>query len=380
MNFTASIALFLSLVSVAWATTNRFPESNWGTSRYGTFTSVSGFFLQSDSSTNATSFDFNDNLGLKPNYTWNSFKNAIEELNANSNETTSYKVIFFGRHGEGYHNVAESYYGTPAWNCYWSLLTGNGTSTWGPDAGLTPKGVFQAQNNSDLIKSLLPYGFPLPQNFYSSPMTRAADTLTYTWNDIALKTGFVSPIFKESLRETIGLHRCDERRSKTYLKERYPDFQFENGFVEDDLLWTKDTQEPDGAKVLRLTSFLNDLWASDPSTYVSVTAHSGVGSALLSAVGHRSFSLSTGAIIPIVVRRDSILGFVPPSNATTVSVGTSATAPSCTVSIGSLASSKTASLYSQFSKDYYQTESYSVLTVTSISTTTATVTAAISTN
>jgi hypothetical protein len=27
-----------------------------------------------------------------------------------------YKVLFMGRHGEGFHNAAESYYGTPAWN------------------------------------------------------------------------------------------------------------------------------------------------------------------------------------------------------------------------------------------------------------------------
>lgn len=27
-----------------------------------------------------------------------------------------FKVFFFGRHGDGYHNDAQDYYGTPAWN------------------------------------------------------------------------------------------------------------------------------------------------------------------------------------------------------------------------------------------------------------------------
>ena len=27
-----------------------------------------------------------------------------------------YKLLYMGRHGEGYHNVAEAFYGTPAWD------------------------------------------------------------------------------------------------------------------------------------------------------------------------------------------------------------------------------------------------------------------------
>ena len=48
----------------------------------------------------------------------------------------AYKVLFLGRHGDGIHNAAESYYGTPAWNCYYSELDGNGTVVWA-DALLT---------------------------------------------------------------------------------------------------------------------------------------------------------------------------------------------------------------------------------------------------
>jgi hypothetical protein len=34
----------------------------------------------------------------------------------NKKRNVQYKVLFMGRHGEGWHNAAESFYGTPAWN------------------------------------------------------------------------------------------------------------------------------------------------------------------------------------------------------------------------------------------------------------------------
>jgi hypothetical protein len=47
---------------------------------------------------------------------WERFENKVAALNAASPAGTQYKVLYLGRHGEGYHNVAETYYGTPAWN------------------------------------------------------------------------------------------------------------------------------------------------------------------------------------------------------------------------------------------------------------------------
>jgi len=41
---------------------------------------------------------------------------VVESLNAKADNNTVYKVLFMGRHGEGFHNAAESYYGTPSWN------------------------------------------------------------------------------------------------------------------------------------------------------------------------------------------------------------------------------------------------------------------------
>jgi hypothetical protein len=47
---------------------------------------------------------------------WQRFTQVVDSLNADSDLDTVYKVFFMGRHGEGFHNAAESYYGTPAWN------------------------------------------------------------------------------------------------------------------------------------------------------------------------------------------------------------------------------------------------------------------------
>lgn len=47
---------------------------------------------------------------------WQQFIQVVNSLNADADLNTVYKVLFLGRHGEGFHNTAESYYGTPAWN------------------------------------------------------------------------------------------------------------------------------------------------------------------------------------------------------------------------------------------------------------------------
>ena len=44
------------------------------------------------------------------------FEHYVWRLNRGSGRKVQYKVLYLGRHGEGYHNVAESYYGTPLWN------------------------------------------------------------------------------------------------------------------------------------------------------------------------------------------------------------------------------------------------------------------------
>jgi hypothetical protein len=47
---------------------------------------------------------------------WERFENVVRTLNDKADHHTQYKVLYMGRHGQGYHNVAESYYGTEAWD------------------------------------------------------------------------------------------------------------------------------------------------------------------------------------------------------------------------------------------------------------------------
>lgn len=37
-------------------------------------------------------------------------------MNDKAEPAVQYKVLYLGRHGEGFHNVAESWYGTDAWD------------------------------------------------------------------------------------------------------------------------------------------------------------------------------------------------------------------------------------------------------------------------
>lgn len=128
---------------------------------------------------------------------------------------TSYKLILIARHGQGYHNVAESLYGTAAWNCpsltpslpspkpdgrvagYWSELNTDGNITWGPDSRLTPLGISQAQNVNKALKREREEGFEMPGSYYSSPLSRSASTFSISWDGVGEG---VKAVFKEGLR------------------------------------------------------------------------------------------------------------------------------------------------------------------------------------
>ena len=100
-------------------------------SSYIQYSTVPGYFLQDDNSTNATTFSYTaTNFGLiNQSYPtdpsngasltqWQKFNILVASLNKKASRNAEYKLLFMGRHGEGWHNAAETYYGTPAWNCY----------------------------------------------------------------------------------------------------------------------------------------------------------------------------------------------------------------------------------------------------------------------
>jgi broad specificity phosphatase PhoE len=253
---------------------------------------------------------------------WQSFAKQVKALNAKAPRNTVYKVLFMGRHGQGYHNVAESSYGTPAWNCYWAQLTGNGTIYW-EDAHLTRTGELQAQIASTFWKHEIEVEkMTPPQSYYTSPMARCLATANITFGGLDLQYPFI-PTVKELLREGISIHTCDHRSNKTWIRETYPEFKIEKHFNEYDGLWNGVTAEEESAHQKRMLTFLDDVFTHDHNTWISFTSHSGTIRTILEVIGHQSFNLATGSVIPVLVEAKFI------SDTPTTSVGGYTTSTWC---------------------------------------------------
>ncbi|CAI7588446.1 unnamed protein product [Penicillium glandicola] len=290
------------------------------------YSAVTGYFLQDETSTDASTFDYTaENFGLinrtypadkdhkkhESLTQWERFYNQVTKLNEQSSKNVEYKVLFLGRHGEGWHNAAETYYGTPAWNCYWAELTGNETATWA-DANLTPNGVTQAlKANAFWQKEIKEQRIHTPDNYYVSPLTRTLQTANLTFTDLALpkNSAAFKPTIKEFFREGISIHTCDHRRSRTYIHKLFPHWTIEAGLTEEDELWNGVTGESSGAQDIRSAQALGEVFFSSSSkenSFVSVTSHSGEIASILRVIGHRTFSLSTGAVIPVLVKAEKV--------------------------------------------------------------------------
>ena len=213
---------------------------------------------------------------------WQRFASYVTSFNARSEPHTEYKVLFLGRHGEGYHNAAQTYYGTPAWNCYWSERDGNSTVTWA-DAHLTPTGVMQAQTAHNFwAHELEVQKIPAPQSYYTSPLYRCLQTSNITFAGLSLPKGrpFV-PLGKELFRETISGHTCDRRSNRTFIAASFPKYRIERGFAEQDPLWKPLVGETALDQQIRSKPVLDQVFKTDRNTWISVTSHSGEIAAIL---------------------------------------------------------------------------------------------------
>ncbi|KAF9698771.1 hypothetical protein EKO04_003334 [Ascochyta lentis] len=291
---------------------------------------VTGIFQQDDNTTDPSTFNFiNSNFGLinrtyptdpktpdtKYATQWQRLGKYIKSLN--KEKKTRYALLFLGRHGEGFHNAAETYFGTPAWNCYWSELDGNSTVTWA-DAKLTPAGIAQAQAANTFWHHLIAdEKITPPQSYYTSPLYRCLDTAKLTFSNLPLPhaSPFV-PTIKELLREGISAHTCDRRSAKSYIHASFPSYKFEKNFPESDPYWTALMAEPQADQDMRSKTVLDDIFSSDASTYISVTSHSGEIASLLRVLGHRTFKLATGAAIPVLVKQTTTTGDASPGTTT----------------------------------------------------------------
>ncbi|PWY98513.1 phosphoglycerate mutase-like protein [Testicularia cyperi] len=282
------------------------------------FTSYTGFFKYDSAEGNPKSLPaVAANFGLNDNTTWSDLEQTLTKLNTESlaKDGSSYKLIYANRHGQGFHNVGESKYGTPEWDAKWSLLNGDGNITWGPDARLTPLGIQQAQDVNDAWMSLLKQDDspPLPTKLYVSPLSRALSTLEIGYNKVLLNNTStnghllssphnLTPQIRESFREMYGEHTCDQRRTKSEIHADYPDAAFQPSFSEQDTLWTPERETTDHLDA-RIKAALIDAWnESRPDQVIALTSHSGVMQSLFRVVGHYPVSPPTGAMIPLIVK------------------------------------------------------------------------------
>ncbi|KAG6889697.1 hypothetical protein C0995_015445 [Termitomyces sp. Mi166 len=274
-----------------------------------TYSFVPGFFAQD----NTTATDIPAvpaHFGLLDNSSdrWSTFFDHINTLNEEADNFTAYKVFFLSRHGEGYHNVAEAKYGTPAWNDYWSKLNGDGELVWGPDAELTATGEAQAAAAGEAWKTELAAGLPMPGKFYVSPLSRALKTLEITFSGLLPKGKNEWATVLENCREVYGVHTCDQRRTRTYIHATFPEFRIEPGFTENDLLWTPEVRETDAHVAGRAKQVLDLVFSEDKDSFISVTGHGGIINGFMASVGRPTYNLPTGeresstGILPIVIK------------------------------------------------------------------------------
>lgn len=237
---------------------------------------------------------------------WAKFRAKMAEMNEElSSKNAEVKVFFFARHGQGWHNVAEAKYGTWCWDTVMSKRNGDGEITWGPDPELTEIGINQAVEAKHGWQAELPFNITLPERLYSSPLTRAMDTLRITFEEIVIADteGNRSVMVLESCREENGVHTCDKRRNHSWIHARFPDLDFEEGFEEEDALWDPEIRETKAEVADRARKVLDYIFERDTSsTYISVTAHGGIINGFLQAIGRDPLGLSTGGVLAIVIK------------------------------------------------------------------------------
>lgn len=268
---------------------------------YWKFEIVPGFFKQSDADTDDTTFNYLDESFGRIN-SWEHVFDNLKTLNENAGANESYKVFFLARHGQGYHNVGHDKYGNQAWNDYWSKINGDGEIVWGPDPELTELGQNQARENYKQWQVELENGCQLPTSWFVSPLSRSIDTLSLTWEKI-VDLNKARPLIKENIRETIGVHTCDNRSSRTVIEKKYSPkgYIIEPGFEEEDIYFKKDYRETVLEHAARINEFFQEIFDVEDKA-ICVTSHSGSIRASLLVLGHRPFSVGTGGMIPVFVK------------------------------------------------------------------------------
>ncbi|RCK64516.1 hypothetical protein Cantr_00376 [Candida viswanathii] len=267
------------------------------------FSVVPGIFQQSLEETDETKFDtIKEHFGII--HSWDEIINQLHTLNDTSDEGVQYKLLFLARHGQGFHNVKHTE-NPELWDAYWSHLATDGKIVWGPDPELTELGIQQAKDNNAAWKREITNNSEgnekliVPTKFFLSPFRRSVDTMIYTWEGVTK----LNAVILDSLRETCGVHVCDQRSPRRVIAEKYEllGIKIEPGFEEEDVYWKPDYRESVAEVAIRNNAALQEIF-DGPDEIVSITSHSGSIRSQLMVLGHRPFAIGTGGFIPVFVK------------------------------------------------------------------------------
>lgn len=271
-----------------------------------TFRVVPGFFEESKKKEG-------NEFGLVKS--WESIKSDLLELNQQANSNEMYKLLYCAREFESFPDVIIEKYGVEKWKNELYRLESYCDIKYAPDPDLTEGGKKQAQGWNEIWKQEIKDGAPIPEKFYSSPLQRSCQTLIRTWEGIIPKDNSHGPIIELSLRETIGLSKCDKRPSKSELKEKYSKL----GFVIDEEISERDDlhssvyREKLHEQGIRVNSFLQKLYEEDwdgskavdiqkakDHTYIYTASHPSSIRCMLMVLGEHNYS--NFPLIPLVVK------------------------------------------------------------------------------
>ena len=85
------------------------------------------------------------------------------------------------------------------------------------------------------------------------------------------------------------------------LTTRVAGWHLDPSFTFHDEIWNDMYEETLNLTAQRVRLQLNEVFSEDPSTFISITAHSGTINGFFKAVGHQSFNVQTGGFVPVLV-------------------------------------------------------------------------------
>lgn len=198
------------------------------------------------------------------------------------------KLLLFLRHAEGLHNVAEAEFGPLEWNLHLS------TSPEYFDPILTPLGRSQAQDAAaELREAMLGYHEASLRSNTSrrhdlldddvailvSPLRRTIETASIVFSTTNPSSRRPLLILAELCRETLGVHTCDARHTKSFLQHEYHGLNVDYTSLDEvDRMWQPTHRETSEEMQRRARDFLTHTCTNarfDPSPIIIVVSHSG---------------------------------------------------------------------------------------------------------